>query len=439
MRDVLGPNTVLGYCTNVHAGADLARMMANLRQHALAVKRRISPASPMGVGLWMSAQAAREILARKQVGRLRDELLGWGLIPFTFNGFPYGDFHEPVVKHRVYEPDWAHSDRLGYSLNLAVILAELLETDPGAARTHPRNASDSGAQSGRGHSGAHSGVNSGVHSGVHSGGGGGGEGGISTLPIGWPGAPCRPVDLAAAAHNLRHWAREAARIEAETGILIHLDLEPEPGCILQRAADVIRFFHEYLLPGLSGGDEALVRRHIRICHDICHAAVMFESSQAVFSAYATAGIGVGKVQISSAVAVDFSTLPPEQRVAAVQALHQFNEPRYLHQTTVRRPDGTLLEYADLSAALAAQPPQGQWRIHFHVPLFLGRLGGLATTQAEIRPCLAAARASGVPHFEVETYAWSVLPAELRPADLSAGIARELQWVVNPPPPGDQCR
>ena len=33
-----------------------------------------------------------------------------------------------------------------------------------------------------------------------------------------------------------------------------------------------------------------------------------------------------------------------------------------------------------------------------------------------------------PHFEVETYAWNVLPEPLQPTDLAIGIARELQWL-----------
>jgi len=34
------------------------------------------------------------------------------------------------------------------------------------------------------------------------------------------------------------------------------------------------------------------------------------------------------------------------------------------------------------------------------------------------------------HFEVETYAWSVLPAELRQQELADGIAAELLWFAN---------
>ena len=33
------------------------------------------------------------------------------------------------------------------------------------------------------------------------------------------------------------------------------------------------------------------------------------------------------------------------------------------------------------------------------------------------------------HFEVETYAWDVLPPELRRTDLATGIADELRFVM----------
>ena len=43
--------------------------------------------------------------------------------------------------------------------------------------------------------------------------------------------------------------------------------------------------------------------------------------------------------------------------------------------------------------------------------------------------LAGTRELGLtPHLEVETYAWGVLPPELRQPDLAAGIAQELAWL-----------
>src|SRR5262249_39715447 len=158
--------------------------------------------------------------------------------------------------------------------------------------------------------------------------------------------------------------------------------------------------------------EASVRRHLGVCHDICHAAVMFEEQADVLRAYRDAGIGVGKVQVSSAVCVPFGSLPPEQRQAARDQLAGFAEDRYLHQTMVRGGTGEPVFHEDLPLALGSAAPEGEWRIHFHVPIYLERFGLLCSSQPDIRACLAATRAfSEVRHFEVETYAWGVLPAE----------------------------
>jgi hypothetical protein len=71
---------------------------------------------------------------------------------------------------------------------------------------------------------------------------------------------------------------------------------------------------------------------------------------------------------------------------------------------------------------------GEWRVHFHVPLYLKRFGLLETTQQAVLDCLAAIRRfSDVRHFEVETYAWGVLPRELQVDDLATGIAEEMRW------------
>jgi hypothetical protein len=59
---------------------------------------------------------------------------------------------------------------------------------------------------------------------------------------------------------------------------------------------------------------------------------------------------------------------------------------------------------------------------------MASIGVLGTTQEEIRPAIALALGAGVKHFEVETYAWTVLPEHLRPVELAAGIADELRWI-----------
>jgi hypothetical protein len=374
MIEALGPGTRLGYCTNVHAGHDLNATLLNLATHATVVRERLG-ARELGIGLWLSAAAATTAMGR--LAEVRERLAAMGLRVFTLNGFPYDDFHGPVVKHRVYEPSWSDPRRLEYTLRLIEVLHALLPD--------------------------------------------GEEGSISTLPLGWPGTPCAPVDLGVAAGALHAVASRLAALEAETGRLIHVDIEPEPGCLLQRSADVVRFMQERLFaPG--GKVERDAQRYLRVCHDVCHAAVMFEEQRDALDAYARAGIGVGKVQISSALS---------ERGTHAAALRSFAEPRYLHQTCVSRAAG-VRAYEDLPAALAAEAPtaDAEWRVHFHVPVYLDWIGELGTTRGEIGEAITLAKGMGARHFEVETYAWGVLPPALQRDTLAEGIADELRWVMS---------
>ena len=376
-----------GYCGNVHPGKTIEEVKQNLTNHTLEVKSKVRPDEQMNVGLWLSATAARELDDRDRILEFRDWLADRDLLPYTLNGFPYGDFHQEIVKLDVYKPTWAEPERLQYTVRLAKILDAILPPE----------------------------IN----------------GTISTLPLGWPVAGDKSVvedeqfwKLCAA--NLKSCALSLDQIELETGRNIFVCLEPEPGCILDTWDDVVGFFTQYLL---NDEDAQLIRKHIGVCHDVCHSAVMFEEQATAITEYQKAGIKIGKVQVSSAVAVDFEASTPEQIPAKLQQLQNFAEPRYLHQTSVRVDDKTLF-YEDLCNALQAHPePRGQWRVHFHVPIFSPTLGPIGTSQAEIGKCFEAIKDSGepMPHFEVETYAWNVLPESLKESKLADGIANEIAW------------
>ncbi len=62
---------------------------------------------------------------------------------------------------------------------------------------------------------------------------------------------------------------------------------------------------------------------------------MREDQGLQLQAYREAGIRIGKVQVSSAVQVDWDLLNEEGKKLAWDQLAQFGEERYLHQTTVR--------------------------------------------------------------------------------------------------------
>lgn len=375
----------IAYCSNVHAGSSLEETRANLDRYTNAVKRHFSPNETMGVGLWLSERSATEILADDSaLSGFNEFLQDAGIVPFTFNGFPFGNFHQAVVKHDVYEPNWFEQSRLDYTWNLVRLIDALAPKEWEAS--------------------------------------------ISTLPIAW-GSPSPTARMPLAGSLLRELATRLQTFEQETGRLIYVCIEPEPGCVIQRSEDMVAFFETHLL---TGDNEACVRRHIRVCHDVCHGVVMGESQPDILSKYQQAGIQVGKVQISSAVVVDFDAIDAGDRGKAISQLAEFAEDRYLHQTTIQTADDSIAFFEDLPLALrTVEDPRtagGIWRIHFHVPVYLSRFGWLNASQPDIVDCVSTIRKySDVQHFEVETYAWNVLPEELKQDDLALGITEELQW------------
>jgi hypothetical protein len=223
-------------------------------------------------------------------------------------------------------------------------------------------------------------------------------------------------------------------------ILVHLDIEPEPDCLIETTDEFLEFFERRLLP--EGApllaerldcDEALarthLRNHVRICLDCCHYAVEFEDSADALRRIREAGLYVGRVQLSSALKVTFPD-DAADCTRIVERLVRFADSTYLHQVIEKR-NGTLEHYSDLDVALAARPvPAGaEWRIHFHVPLFTAEYEGLGSTQDYVRDVIARVSPSHLTrHFEIETYTWDVLPEGLK-IDLLESIAREYEWVL----------
>jgi len=376
----------IGYCTNVHAGPDLESTQENLLRYASRVKQQYSPSGPMGVGLWLAAPAASSLQDQTKLTSFREWLNEQELVPFTLNGFPYGDFHSEVVKHDVYKPTWFETDRLTYTTNLIDALHGLLPE--------------------------------------------GMEGSISTLPVAWDRKSMTPQQWLQTSQQLLTLCRYLRRLEQNTGRLIYVCLEPEPGCVLDVAKDMIDLFKERLLPF---DDDEIVTRYLRICHDVCHSAVMFESQAEVLQRYQQLGIRVGKVQVSSAVRVNFGALAEDDRSAALEQLANFNEPRYLHQTSIKKSNGESCFYEDLPLALETVSSPDKltetWSVHFHVPVYLDSLGLLGTSRGDILECFQVCQSMPeLKHYEVETYAWNVLPEEHQVENLSDGIAREMNWV-----------
>ncbi|MFO0802750.1 MAG: metabolite traffic protein EboE [Gemmataceae bacterium] len=364
----------LGYCTNVHAGLTVADVLAGLDTYTLPVMRQIG--RPVAAGLWLARPVVDELLAEDGgPRRLAAELAARGLVCYTLNAFPYGDFHAARVKENVYLPDWSQPERLTYTAECATVLAELL---------------------------AH-----------------GTDGSISTLPLGFKGFD-PPADFEEACiRNLIACAEWFDRVKRDTGRTIRLAIEPEPFCRLETTPEAIAFFGK--LWKQAGAKGRLVREHIGLCYDVCHQAVEFENIAESVASLDAAGVRINKVQISCAVQLD----DPARNTTGREALRHFVEPRYLHQTFTRT-----AKAPDLTEALIDSPPAGFadadcWRVHFHVPVDAEHIGPLSTTRPAVSEALGAmAKLKYAPHLEVETYTWNVLPGAAQ-VNLVDGLTREL--------------
>ena len=262
----------LTYCTNIHPGESWSEVKANLERFLPEVKRRLGGVGSFGIGLRLSALAARQLAEPAELEQLKHWLTTNDLYVFTINGFPYGPFHGRRVKEAVYAPDWRDEARVVYTDQLARLLAELLPD------------------------------------GVH--------GSISTVPGCFrPDAEGSEAMPTMARQMLRHvlllW-----QLAQSTGRHLCLALEPEPRCLLETTLEGVQFVEHALLGAearayfskLSGltpeRAEDVIRAHVGLCLDACHAAVEFEQPADSVAVARQAGIRIAKAQLSCGLEVD---------------------------------------------------------------------------------------------------------------------------------------
>jgi sugar phosphate isomerase/epimerase len=260
---------MISYCTNVHPAENVDGIVRQLDEYSLPVRERLG-ADRLGVGLWLPAAVARgladDVGARKA---LRAELDARGLAVYTLNAFPYGGFHDKVVKHKVYHPQWTESERVAYTIDCATVLADLLADDAS-------------------------------------------YGSISTLPLAWR-EPWTEHDDHRAAAAFEQVVR-AIRMTGDRPIKIAV--EPEPGCVLDTVADALGWLSGRVDPDYVG-----------LCLDTCHLAVSFADPLETIAAIAESGVDIVKVQASAALHVQRPSEATSQLAAFAEPryLHQVRE------------------------------------------------------------------------------------------------------------------
>jgi sugar phosphate isomerase/epimerase len=384
----------LTYCSNIHAGEHWDQVNAALSSTLPCVRARLAHEGPLAIGLRLSAAAARTLEQADHLDAFRAFLDEGDFYVPTINGFPYGAFHGTRVKERVYQPDWRSRERVDYSNRLARILVALAGEKPDSLS-------------------------------------------ISTVPGAFRTDVTSAADIEAMATNLLEHAAYLKRLRMETGTRVTLAIEPEPACYIETVDEAIAFFREYLFDerrvhrvaqrtGMSL-TPAEVAAHVGVCLDACHMAVEFEEAERAFQGLAAAGIAIAKVQLSSAL-----RLVSRAGTSPAHVFGPFADDTYLHQVVISGA-GSVTRYPDLPEALEAfrrgEVSDGEWRVHFHVPIFLASMGHFETTQPYLADVVRLVQQERIATcLEVETYTWDVLPPEYRTSDVCTAIARELAWV-----------
>jgi hypothetical protein len=385
----------LSYSTLVHPGDDWEQMSQSLRTYVPQVKDRVSPNQPFGLSLRLAAPSA-ELLAKDAKARenLKSFIAENDLYLYTVNAFPYGTFKNTIVKEQVYEPDWRSEERTQYTMNVADVIADV----------------------------APEGI-------VTS---------IQTAPLGFKPRVTGPDVVAAYTENVLRVVAHLVGIEARTGKIIGLALEPEPYCYLDETDEAIAYFQNHIYTGraterlaklanIPVADAIMaLRRHLGVVFDTGHQSVGFEDIPTSLQKLVDAGVPILKLQEVTAMRM------PNVTDEVVKQLRRFAGTVYLTQTVEKR-DGKLTRYLNLEDAFASwekDPGPREWRTHFHLPVFLDDLGGeFRTTRSGLEDALKMHKEKPLSgQLEIETYTWDVLPEHLKTGDIVDYVCREIEFV-----------
>lgn len=362
------------YCGNVHPATDLDRWFQSVERFAVPIAAgRRADQKEFGLGTWWNAATLAELNANpEQIQGLREFLVERGLPLWTVNVFPHGSFHDTAVKTAVYEPDWADEARVLFTRHAAEVVGRVAE--PGSVVS------------------------------------------MSTLPLGYGEGDRRLM-----AHNLVRAASHLHSMAEYHGVQIVLGLEPEPFCLLETVADTVEFLEEWVFRAEGWTvPESVLRRHLGVCVDLCHMAVVREDAAAAIVDLAAREICCVKIQVSAC---------PELRdpAGSLDQLLAFDEPVYLHQT-VADTGARALDLPEVATRRDEFEAANSIRTHFHTPIFWDTEGALGSTRAELERVIRALPRP-LPLLEVETYTWEVLPGLVRgEEDLRDGIGRELRFL-----------
>lgn len=365
-------------------GLDWDTQFAALSAELPRLREHIAPHRPLEFSLQLGERAAAELRSSTRIAHFQPWLREQHLQVSALSSAEHGR-----------SADWRHEDCFQHTLDLAHILATLLPT------------------AGRGSLG------------------------VRALAPADPDPEQRRRDAGLCAARLVQIAAALGHIEEVSGRRITLAVTPAPAGLIEDAAGLARFFDEHLLPaaehstprGLcASSTRELVYRHIGLCHDVCHSALLYRDPYPALERLRRAGIEVAMVRLGGALSLRLPATAAEREELVADLLCE--DVRTSRRVVMeRRRSGQLRRHAHLPGALQhLHEGAREWRIGTRVPLFWRGGGPLAPTTSELEATLTWLRDTGTgAALEIATEAWWMLPPSLR-QDVGACREREHAWV-----------
>jgi hypothetical protein len=379
----------LSYCTNIHFGESWEEVFYILKFHSRKLRNAFLKMDQFGIGLRLSNSS---IINLSKSSFFFDFLFWLKINNFyikSVNGFPYSFFGSNYIKDNVYLPDWSNFKRYIYSRRIIILFSNFLNKNN--------------------------------------------FGGISTLPLSYKYFFCNYSYNNLYIKSIKYLYSLLILLNdiyVNNKIFIHLDIEPEPDCVVSNTLDYINFFKKWLLDRiilyfLKKKIHMFILNYFRICFDICHSSVEFESICQSFNSIFLFNIKFGKFQISSSLKIDkmnfynsyvFSYLP---------------ETPYIHQVYGKTFYDNIITYKDISLAhiLLYKKKIVEYRIHYHVPIFFDKYEIFESTQQYIIEFFKLLKKRNAFYiFEIETYTFDILPCYLK-LNILYSLKREYDWVI----------
>lgn len=380
-------NKSLTYCSNIFKEKHFYNLLDKLFDCFSFIKSNFKN-KHIGLGLCFSNKLINTVLITKNFNYFNKWIYKNNFYLSSINGFVYKSFHKKKIKEYIYYPDWTTLLRLNFTKKIILLLSKLNNSNNNYS--------------------------------------------ISTSPISfkyWTKKRDRKYIFFTSAKNFINIFNYLIYINNYTKKYIHLDIEPEPACLIETFDDFLYFFLKWLAVYLKFHFSTkydkkfinLLKHYINLCYDICHFSVNFCNHSNIITLIKKHKIKIGKVQISSAL--ELKKTLSEYNIKN-DLLFLYNS-QFLHQNTLLY-NNILKKNIDIK--YLTNYIDNTVRIHCHMPIYLNEYKTIfKTTSCETKNALLIILKNfNIKHLEIETYTYDML------LDINkfTSILKEYVFIIN---------